>query len=161
MKRLNLRHSFALALLFALLVPVVLIYYLSVGARHRLIWHVALLGGLTAAVVANLFWLIDWLNYWWIRAPLRIETNLISHRTLHTLWEAPLWGSSTDRALAVGLFAAAALGVIQSRTQSKLNTAQSQLHNAQSQLGHAQSRLGHAQSRLARVEAQRRLINRD
>ena len=95
---------FTYPLLFALLVPIGLIYYLSVGARHRLLWHIALLGGLAGAVAANLFWLFDWLNYWWIRAPLRIETDLLSHRTLHTLWQAPLWGSATDRALAVALF---------------------------------------------------------
>lgn len=61
-------------------------------------------------------------------------------------------------AAVIAIAVAAALGVLQARTQSKLSTAQSQLHNAQSQLGHAQSQLGHAQSRLTRVEAQRRLI---
>src|SRR5262249_36104023 len=99
-------------LLFALLVPVALIYYLSIGARHRLVWHVAILGGLALAIAGNLFWLIDWLNYWWIRAPLRIETDLLSHRTLHSLWAAPLWGSPTDRLLSLTIFAAGALGVV-------------------------------------------------
>jgi anti-sigma-K factor RskA len=61
-------------------------------------------------------------------------------------------------AAVIAIAVAAALGVLQARTQSKLSTAQSQLHNAQSQLGHAQSQLGHAQSRLTRLEAQRRLI---
>lgn len=103
---------FTYPLLFALLVPVTLIYYLSIGARHRLIWHVAILGGLTLAIAGNLFWLIDWLNYWWIRAPLRIETDLLSHRTLRSLWDAPLWGTPMDRMLAVSVFAAGALGVV-------------------------------------------------
>jgi hypothetical protein len=99
-------------LLFALLVPVGLIYYLSIGARHRLVWHIALLGAPATAVAVNLLWLFDWLNYWWIRAPLRIEADLLSHRTLRTLWEAPLWGGATDRALAVALFLVGALGVV-------------------------------------------------
>jgi hypothetical protein len=103
---------FTYPLLFALLVPVGLIYYLSIGARHRLVWHIALLGAPATAVAVNLFWLFDWLNYWWIRAPLRIEADLLSHRTLRTLWEAPLWGGATDRALAVALFAVGALGVV-------------------------------------------------
>jgi hypothetical protein len=103
---------FTYPLLFALLVPVGLIYYLSIGARHRFVWHVALLGAVAAAVAANLFWLTDWFNYWWIRAPLRIETDLLSHRTLRTIWEAPLWGNTTDRGLAVALFAVGAVGVV-------------------------------------------------
>jgi anti-sigma-K factor RskA len=61
-------------------------------------------------------------------------------------------------AAVIAIAVAAALGVIQSRTQSKLNAAQSQLHGAQSQLGRAQSQLGQADSRLTRLEAERRLI---
>jgi hypothetical protein len=103
---------FSYPLLFALLVPVGLIYYLSIGARHRLIWHVALLGGLGLAVSANFFWLSDWLGYWWIRAPSQLETDVLAHRTFRTLWEAPLWGSAADQALAVALFAVGAVGVV-------------------------------------------------
>jgi anti-sigma-K factor RskA len=61
-------------------------------------------------------------------------------------------------AAVIAIAVAAALGVLQARTQSKLSTAQSQLHNAQSQLGQAHSQLGQAHSRLTRLEAQRRLI---
>lgn len=61
-------------------------------------------------------------------------------------------------AAVIAIAVAAALGVLQARTQSRLSTAQSQLHNAQSQLGQAQSQLGQAHSRLTRLEAQRRLI---
>jgi len=71
-----------------------------------------------------------------------------------TGWMPRLVGAAAVIAIA----AAAALGVLQARTQSKLNSAQSQLHNAQSQLGQAQSQLGQAHSRLTRLEAQRRLI---
>jgi anti-sigma-K factor RskA len=61
-------------------------------------------------------------------------------------------------AAVIAIAAAAALGVLQSRTQSKLHNAQSQLHSAQSQLGRAQSQLGQADSRLTKLEAERRLI---
>jgi anti-sigma-K factor RskA len=61
-------------------------------------------------------------------------------------------------AAVIAIAVAAALGVLQARTHSKLSTAQSQLHNAQSQLGQAQSQLGQAHSRLTRLQAQRRII---
>jgi hypothetical protein len=103
---------FTQPLLFALLVPLVLIYYLSVGARHGVFWHLALLGSLAGAIAANGVWLADWLNFWWLRAPLQIEARLLSHRTLRTLWEAPFWGSGSDRFLAVVLLSAGLVGVL-------------------------------------------------
>ncbi len=103
---------FTYPLLFALLVPVVLIYYLSIGARHRMFWHVALLGGLASAVAVNSFWLLDWLQYWWIRAPLKIETDLLASHSLRAIWEAPLWGTAADRALAGILFGIGIVGVV-------------------------------------------------
>jgi hypothetical protein len=103
---------FTQPLLFALLVPLVLIYYLSVGARHGLFWHIALLGSLGGAVAGNGLWLADWVNYWWLRAPLQIEARLLSHRTLQTIWDAPVWGSVSDRFMAAVLFAAALAGVL-------------------------------------------------
>ena len=39
--------------------PLFLFYYLTVGARHRLLWHGCLAGALAAGVGANLFWLLD------------------------------------------------------------------------------------------------------
>jgi hypothetical protein len=103
---------FAHPVLLALLSPLFLIYYLSVGTRHRLAWHLALLAGLLAALAGNAFWLIDWVGYWWIRVPLRLEAPPLAHRTLRTIWEAPLWGGPVDRGLACGLMAAAAVGVL-------------------------------------------------
>src|SRR5207244_4111823 len=55
---------FAHPVLLALLFPVFLIYYVSVGPRHRLTWHAALLGGLLAALALNGWWLADWVGYW-------------------------------------------------------------------------------------------------
>jgi hypothetical protein len=102
---------FAHPLFFAVLLPLALVYYLTVGARHGLAWHLALLAGLAGAAAGNAFWLRDWIAYWWIRSPLEATGTLLAHRTFHTLWTAPLWGGPTDRALAVGLFAAGLVGV--------------------------------------------------
>ncbi|HXG10974.1 MAG TPA: hypothetical protein VNK04_14535 [Gemmataceae bacterium] len=101
---------FAQPLFVALLLPLFLAYYFSVGGRHSLVWHFALLAGQAGAVAGNAFWLSDWIGYWWIRAPLAHEARLLPHRTLQTLWEAPFWGGPADRALAVALIALAAAG---------------------------------------------------
>jgi hypothetical protein len=103
---------FAHPLLTAGLVPLFLIYYVSVGPRHRLTWHAALLGALLAALAANGFWLRDWLSYWWIRLPPELEAGLRPGWSLAALWAAPLWGGPADRALAGPLLAAAAAGVM-------------------------------------------------
>jgi hypothetical protein len=103
---------FAHPLLFLLLLPWFLVYYLSVGTRHQFPWHVALLGGLLAALAANSFWLLDWVGYWWIRAPAHLESTRLAHRTLRAVWEAPLWGGPTDRVLAWVLILAALGGVL-------------------------------------------------
>jgi hypothetical protein len=96
----------------ALLLVPFLVYYLSVGARHPLAWHVLLLGSLSAAIAANAFWLLDWVDYWWIRLPLHSEGPLLPHRTPHTVWEAPLWGAPADRGLTCFLAVAALAGVV-------------------------------------------------
>jgi hypothetical protein len=101
---------FAHPTFFFALVPMALLYYLSVGAKHRLVWHLALLLGLAGAVAVNAYWLNDWIGYWWLRVPLRLEARLLAHRTLGTIWDAPLWGPPPDRLLAVGLFLLAGAG---------------------------------------------------
>lgn len=95
----------------SVLLPLILIYYFSVGVRHRLVWHLALVGALGGGLAINSFWLFDWLAYWWIRAPLQAETPLLPHRTFHLLWAAPLWGENADRILEGFVLAAALLGV--------------------------------------------------
>jgi hypothetical protein len=97
-------------LFFALLLPLALVFYLSVGARHVLIWHVALLAALAGGVAVNGFWLVDWVHYWWIREPLHWDHRLLTHRTFRTLWEATLWGEPTDRILGVALACLALVG---------------------------------------------------
>jgi hypothetical protein len=98
-------------LLLPLFVPLWLLYYLTVGAKHpALTWHLALVGSLAGSVAMNLFWLIDWVNFWWLRSPLPHATSLLPHRTLQTLWNAPIWGGCADRMLAALLLASAVAG---------------------------------------------------
>lgn len=103
---------FAQPVFSALLLPLALVYYLTVGARHRLAWHVALAAALSGAVVGNAFWLRDWVAHVWIHAPLEAGAAVLPHRTFQTLWSAGLWGRAGDRALALGLFATGLVGVI-------------------------------------------------
>jgi hypothetical protein len=102
---------FAHPLLMVLVLPLFLIYYLSVGTRHRLAWHLALLGGLLGAIGVNCFWLIDWIGYWWIRVPPHLEAPLLPEPTLSTMWEASCWGGTVDKALACVLAGSALVGV--------------------------------------------------
>src|SRR5262249_50372459 len=41
-----------------------------------------------------------------------IGQRLLTHRTLQTFWDNPLWGDSIDRSLALVLFGSGALGII-------------------------------------------------
>ncbi|MCI0462738.1 MAG: hypothetical protein L0Z62_37795 [Gemmataceae bacterium] len=103
---------FAHPLLFPMLLPLLLIYYLSVGARHAsLSWHLALLASEAGAVLVNLFWLSEWVSYWWLRSPFPRASGMLEHRTFATIWEASLWGQSADRDLAVLLLGSALIGV--------------------------------------------------
>jgi hypothetical protein len=95
---------------FPLIVPLLLVYYFSIGPKHSLAWHLALWVGELAAVGLNAFWLIDWFGYWWLRAPLPVCTSLLPHRTFRTLWQAPFWGDTGDRTLALVLLGSAAVG---------------------------------------------------
>jgi hypothetical protein len=111
---------FSHPLFAALLLPLALVYYLSVGCRHGMFWHLALLSSVAGAIAINSFWLIDWIKYWWLLKPSASFAPLLSHRTFRTLWEAPLWGERLDRALAVGILLTAVVGVwILNETQKR------------------------------------------
>jgi hypothetical protein len=103
---------FAHPLLMALLLPIFLVYYLSAGVRHRLIWHAPLLIGLFVAVGANFFWLADWVGYWWIRVPPNLEVPVPASLTIQSIWEAPLWGEGIDKVLACVVLSAGLVGVV-------------------------------------------------
>jgi hypothetical protein len=97
-------------ILFALLLPLALIFYLSVGARHALPWHLALFAALAGGVAVNAFWLADGVATFWIHEPLRWDHRQLPHRTFRTVWDAPLWGDPADRALAVAVLLLALAG---------------------------------------------------
>ena len=101
-------------LLFPIALPILLGYYLSVGVKHDfLTWHVAFWLAEQGAVVVNLYWLIDWVGYWWLRSPLPSAASaILAHRTFANVWNAPLWGGPADRMLTVCLMVSALAGVI-------------------------------------------------
>lgn len=103
---------FAQPLLFPIALPLLLVYYLNTGARHAsLTWHLSLLGAEVLALAINLPWLMDWVGFWWLRSDIPVSDALLPHRTLGTLWNAPLWGGPADRALAMVLLGSALVGV--------------------------------------------------
>jgi len=99
--------------LFPLALPVLLTYYLSVGDKHEFTsWHIAFWSAEVLSMLVNLPWLIDWLDSWWLRTPLPTAADLLEHRTFATIWNAPLWGGSTSRLLAIGVTMGGAVGVV-------------------------------------------------
>ncbi|MBY0526816.1 MAG: hypothetical protein K2R98_25715 [Gemmataceae bacterium] len=103
---------FAQPLVFlVLLVPMLLVFYATVGVRHGLAWHTCVLTALLGALAANVFWLIDWVAYWWVLTP-PIGCSLLEQRTLEALWTTPFWGGPVDRAVAVALLLLAFVGLV-------------------------------------------------
>lgn len=98
-------------LLFVLLAPVLLLFYLGVGQQHRFVWHLLLAGALTLAFVCNLFWLVDWVRFWWVRMPLQVSELTLPHRTPVTVWESSFWGTPAYRALSMFLITLGTAGI--------------------------------------------------
>ena len=98
-------------LLSGLLLPLVLLFYFSVSARHRLGWHVPLFVGLLVALGGNAFWLFDWVSYWWILVPSPPDATLPPARAIWSFWELPLWGDGPERLLMAALVVSAFVGV--------------------------------------------------
>jgi hypothetical protein len=92
--------------------PLLLVYYLSAGPRHRLGWHFAFFGMLLAAPGLNTFWLVPWMQSWWLRLPVSADGAALAHRTFQTFWDAACWGQSVDRALSATIFVAGTAGVV-------------------------------------------------
>jgi hypothetical protein len=112
---------FSQPLVFPLALPLLIFFYLCVGVRHgSFTWHVALLLAQLGALAVNLPWLIDWVSYWWLRSPLPVSTGMLPHRTFGTLWNAPLWGGSADRFLAVVLLGSGLCGLALLHYQQRL-----------------------------------------
>jgi hypothetical protein len=70
---------FAHPILWFGLVPLGAIYYLIVAPKHGLAWHLALFGVIFAGLAPNLWWLSDWLQFWWIRKPRIDEIAQLPH----------------------------------------------------------------------------------
>jgi len=49
--------------------PVVLVYYIAFAPRHGPAWHLGLVGITCAGIAPNVWWLVDWGKYWWLRQP--------------------------------------------------------------------------------------------
>ncbi len=103
---------FAHPLLLALMLPLFMIYYLSVGTRHPWFWHAGLLPGLLGSIAANAFWLLDFIEHCWIMLPFQLDAPRLPHRTFHTVWNAALWGSPLDRAFGCLVLLTATAGVV-------------------------------------------------
>jgi hypothetical protein len=104
---------FAHPMVFLLVLPLVLVYYLSTGARHGLTtWHFTLALSELGALVLNGFWLSDWVRHWWLRSPLPSSDGMLLHRTFATLWCAPQWGDHPDRIMYAIVLISAVLGIV-------------------------------------------------
>ncbi|MFN4258709.1 MAG: hypothetical protein ACK4RK_05395 [Gemmataceae bacterium] len=97
---------------FVLLLPLNLCYYLAVGVRqHHLGWHLGLLSAWIGGLIVNLVWLMDWVNYWWLRSPLS-SSHYLPHRTWQTVCASPIWGDPLDRVLIVPLLVLGTIGIV-------------------------------------------------
>ena len=113
-------------LMFALVIPVALSYYLSAGVRHKsLTWHLVLLSSQAFGPVVNLPELLDWVEHWWICSPLPPSTELLQQSNFRSIWEAGLWGKTWDRGLAAGLVFFGFIGLILFEKSTERATAKS------------------------------------
>ena len=112
---------FCQPLVFPLALPLLLVFYLCVGARHgSFTWHASLFLAQAAALAVQFPWLVDWVSYWWLRSPLPASNSMLPHRTLQTLWDAPLWGGPLDRGLALVVLGSGLAGVVLLHYQQRL-----------------------------------------
>lgn len=51
------------------LVPATALYYVAFAPRFGPAWHLGLIGVGVVGVGANLWWLLDWARFWWLRQP--------------------------------------------------------------------------------------------
>jgi hypothetical protein len=101
---------FAHPMLMLLLAPPFLAYYLAAGQRHSAGWHIPLFACLVLALLANSFWLVDMIGFWWVRVPPDLDTPLVT-RNIPSLWRAPLWGDSFDRVVGTAILLLSLFGV--------------------------------------------------
>ena len=51
------------------MMPIVAVFYLATAPRHGPAWHLGLVGAGAAGLAPNLWWLNDWVRFWWVRHP--------------------------------------------------------------------------------------------
>ncbi|MBA4186833.1 MAG: hypothetical protein C0467_02325 [Planctomycetaceae bacterium] len=52
------------------LTPVVIAYYLVFAPRHGLGFHLGLAGVTFVGITPNVWWMVDWAKFWWLREPM-------------------------------------------------------------------------------------------
>jgi hypothetical protein len=67
------------------LAPVLGLYYLAVAPRHGLAWHLGLFGVTFFGLAPNIWWLLDWGKFWWLRQP-----------SVDDIAPLPTWGAVLD-----------------------------------------------------------------
>jgi hypothetical protein len=77
------------------LTPIVLAYYLVFAPRHGPAFHLGLAGVTFVGITPNVWWMVDWAKFWWLRQPLTGD-----HLTAPE-WQAVL-GCSHDYAALFG-----------------------------------------------------------
>jgi hypothetical protein len=103
---------FAHPLLMAFMLPPYLIYYLAVGSRHGVLWHLPLFGALVVAIGGNAFWLTDLVGFWWVRVVPDLDTPLVTRLTLGGVLRSDLWGDTFDRVVCFVLLGLCMAGLV-------------------------------------------------
>jgi hypothetical protein len=80
---------FAHPFLWVGLTPVVFVYYLVFAPRHGPAFHLGLAGVTFIGITPNVWWIVDWAKFWWLRRPTAEDQFRISD------WQAVL-GSGSD-----------------------------------------------------------------
>ncbi|MCE9568167.1 MAG: hypothetical protein K8U57_39710 [Planctomycetes bacterium] len=71
------------------LTPIVFVYYLIFAPRHGLAFHLSLAGVTFVGITPNVWWMVDWVKFWWLRQP------LVGDHLMVPEWQAIL-GSACD-----------------------------------------------------------------
>ncbi len=91
--------------------PLLLLFYLTVGWQHRLTWHVGLLAALLVALAGNAPWLRDAVQYWWIRlGPVSAASGPLAS-PLEWFRQGLASSNPAPQAVALALLGCAALGL--------------------------------------------------
>jgi len=68
---------------WGLMLPAVAVFYIFNAPRYGLAWHLGAVGILAVGLGANMWWLADWLNFWWMRESVTDDVPLRSAVPCH------------------------------------------------------------------------------